>query len=112
MAALTSQSIVPGAAGTTPAPITATASDTILASQFGPNGCVLRIITAGTINTVTVQDPNLTAQGNAGTPTGTVMPATGARMIPIPLSAISQSSGLATITASPVTALTYELYRV
>jgi hypothetical protein len=112
MAALTSQSIVGGAAGTTPAVITAAASDTIAEGQFGPNGCLLRVITAGTINTVSVSDPGATASGNPGTVTPLTTPATGTRMIPIPRAAINPATGVATLTAAPVTALTYELYRV
>lgn len=111
MAALSSQSITGGAAGTTPAVITATASDTIARAQFGPNGCILRVITAGTINTVSVSDPGTTPSSNPGTVTPLSAPATGVRMIPIPLSAINPATDLATLTAAPVTALTYELYR-
>ena len=108
MAALTSQ---PFAAGTAPAVITPSASDTIAAGQFGPNGCVLRAITTGTTSNITVADPGKTPLGNAGTAAATALPATGARMIPIPVSAIDPATGNATVTSSSQTGLTYELYR-
>lgn len=112
MAALTSQSFASG----TPVPITPAAgspgSDTIAASQFGPNGCVLRVITAGTPSNITLLDPGTTGLSNPGTVTPLAAPATGARWLPIPLAAINQSTQVATVTSSSQTGLTYELYRV
>jgi hypothetical protein len=114
MAAVTSQSIVN--TGTTPAPITCAASDTIASGQFGSNGIAMRMITSGTIITVTIGDPGTTASGNpaSGSPAGraVVMPATGVRMIFVPLSAIDPATGNATLSFSPTTGGTYELYRV
>lgn len=110
MAALTSQSITPAAV--TPTPITPTASDTIAATQFGPNGCVLRCITTGTTSNISVLDPGTTASGNPGTVTPTALPATGSRMIRIPVSAVNPATGVATVTSSSQTGLTYELYQV
>jgi hypothetical protein len=111
MAAVNSQSIV--ALGTTPAPITPNASDTIAANQFGANGCVLRVITTGTATNVAVQDPNSTVQGNPGTVTPVAAPATGVRMVFVPISAISPSAQSATVTFSgALTGVTYELYRI
>lgn len=111
MAAVNSQSIV--AAGTTPTPITPAATDTIADGQFGPNGCLMRLITTGTTTTAAVQDPGATAQGNPGTVTGVVAPATGARMIFIPRAAINPTTGVATVTFSgALTGVTYELYRI
>lgn len=111
MAALTSQPFAQ--AGTTPTPITPAAgspgSDTIADAMFGPTGCVLRCITTGTVANISVLDPNPTALGNPGTVTPVVLPATGSRMIKIPRSAIN-SSGVATVTSSVQTGLTYELY--
>jgi hypothetical protein len=110
MAALSSQSIVQ--AGTTPVPITPTASDTIPAAQFGANGCVLRCITTGTPANISVLDPSVTALNNPGTVSPVVLPATGNRMIRIPLSAINPATQVATVTSSSQTGLTYELYQV
>lgn len=111
MAAVNSQSIV--VAGTTPAAITPTASDTIASGQFGPNGCLMRVITTGTATTVAVQDPTFTDLGNAGTVPGVICPATGARMIFIPALSVNLSSQNATVTFSgALTGVTYELYRI
>jgi hypothetical protein len=105
-----SQSIV--TTGTTPAAITPSASDTIAAASFGTQGVAMRVITTGTATTAAVLDPGLTASGNPGTVTGVVNPATGVRMVLIPLSAISSSTGVATVTFSgALTGVTYELYR-
>lgn len=98
---------------TTPVPITPTASDTIHASQFGPNGVSMRVKTAGTTTTVTVQDPNTTAMGNPATVTGAPMPATGEREFLIPRGAINPVSQQATVAfTGALTGVTYELYRV
>lgn len=112
MAALNSQSIVQ--TGTTPAPLAVAASDTILEGQFGPNGCIMRVINAGgTIDNVAVLDPGRTPSSNPGTVTAVAVPiTTGVRMIPIPRSAIDPATGFATVTHSFVTTVTYELYRI
>jgi hypothetical protein len=110
MAAVNSQSIV--MAGTTPAAITPTASDTIAESQFGALGCIMRVITTGTTTNVAVLDPGTTAQSNPGTVTPLAAPATGARMMLIPRTAINPATGVATVTFSgALTGVTYELYR-
>lgn len=109
MALQASQSIV--TTGTTPTPITPTASDTIADSSFGPNGVAMRVITTGTATNVAVLDPGVTTQGNPGTVTPVAAPATGVRMVFIPRSAINSSS-VATVTFSgALTGVTYELYR-
>jgi hypothetical protein len=113
MAALTSVSIT--TAGNTPAPVAVAASDTIAAGQFGPVGCILRVINAGgTVDNVTVTDPNLTVIGGAVTaPTPVAVPATtGIRMIMIPLNAINQATQQATVNHSFITTVTCEVYRV
>lgn len=111
MAALSSQSIT--TAGTTPTAITPTASDTIAEGQFGPNGLAYRIITTGTTTNVAVLDPGATASGNPGTVTPLAAPASGARMLYIPRSAINPATGVATVTHSgALTGVTTELYRI
>lgn len=110
MALQASQSIVP--AGTTPTPITPTASDTIASSSFGDQGVAMRVITTGTSTNVTVLDPGASPLSNAGTPTPVAAPATGVRMVLIPRGAINPANGLATVTFSgALTGVTYELYR-
>lgn len=104
----TPQSVV--TTGTTPAPITPTASDTFPAGSFGPNGVYLRVITTGTATNVSVLDPGFTASSNPGTVTAVAAPATGVRMVLVPRSAIN-SSGVATVTFSgALTGVTYEIY--
>jgi len=113
MAALTSVSITP--AGNTPAPVAVAASDTIAQNQFGPNGCILRVINAGgTQDSVTISDPNLSIIGNPVTaPTPVVVPiTTGIRMIFIPLLAVNQATGVATVNHSFITTVTCEVYRI
>lgn len=112
MAALTSVSIT--TAGGTPVPVAVAASDTIAATQFGATGCILRVINAGgTIDNVTITDPNPTILGNTGTPAVVGVPiTTGIRMIFIPLAAINQATQVATVNHSFTTTVTCELYRV
>lgn len=108
MALQSAQSVV--TTGTTPTPITPTASDTIPAGSFGVNGVYMRVITTGTSTNVAVLDPGFTAQSNPGTVTAVAAPSTGVRMILVPRAAIN-SSGVATVTFSgALTGVTYELY--
>jgi hypothetical protein len=110
MALLTAQSVV--AAGTTPAPITPTASDTISANDLA-RGALLRVITTGTSTNVSVADPGTTPSSNPGTVTAVACPSTGVRMIFVPPTAVASATGVATVTASgALTGVTYELYRL
>jgi hypothetical protein len=112
MAALSSQSVV--SAGTTPSAAAVGATDTIARAQFGPNGCLMRVVNAGgSPDNVSVADPGATPSNNPGTVTAVAVPATtGVRMIYIPLSAISPSTDQATVTHSFQTSVTCELYRI
>jgi len=96
--------------GTTPAPFTPTASDTFSANDVIPGGgMALRVVTTGTATNVAVLDPNVTAQGNAGTVVAVACPATGVRYILIPTSAVNASTGVATVTFSgALTGVTYD----
>lgn len=112
MAALTAVSIT--TTGAAPAPVAVSASDTIASGQFGSSGCILRVINAGgTVDNVTVTDPNVTVIGGAVTaPTAVTVPiTTGVRMIFIPLAAINPATGNATVNHSFTTSVTCELYR-
>lgn len=110
MALQASQSISAGAF-TTPAPITAALTDTVAGSSFGQQGVAVRVITSGTTTNVSVSDPGVTPSGNPADVTPLAMPATGVRMLLIPLSAINRTTGVATLTFSSITGVTYELYR-
>ncbi len=105
---------LPTGALTTPVPITPTASDTIADASFGPNGCLLRVITTGTATNVSILDPGVTpGLGNPGTVPALAAPSTGSRMLPIPRGAVNPVTGLATVTFSgALTGVTYELYRI
>lgn len=107
MTAQLSQALSPTA--TTPVPLTPQTTDTFAESQFGPNGLLLTVTTTGTLTNVTVTDPatNLTALGNVGAPVAQVMPATGVRDIVMRRQAINGVTGLATVTFSSVTGVTY-----
>lgn len=110
MALQASQSLTTTAAAVTA--LTPSASETIASSSFGQQGVMIRVITAGTATTVTVTDPGATPISNAGTPTGQVMPSTGARQFLIPVGAINPANGQATVTFSgALTGVTYELTR-
>jgi hypothetical protein len=108
MTLMVPQSVV--TTGTTPTPITPTASDTINGSTAGTDGWNLRVITTGTLSNISVLDPNFTIQGNPGTVTALAAPATGVRMLLVPKSAINPATGLVTITSSSQAGMTYELY--
>ena len=111
MAALTAVSVT--AAGATPAPVAVASSDTIAASQFGPNGCIIRVINAGgSPDSFTVSDPTLTDLGNTGSPAAVSVPNGQTRMIFIPKLAINQATQLATVNHSFTTSVTCELYSV
>jgi len=105
------QSVV--AAGTTPAPYTPTASDTISGNDIIPGGgCVLRVVTTGTATNVSVLDPNFTALGNAGTVVVVACPATGVRYILVAVAAVSATTNLATVTFSgALTGVTYDVIK-
>lgn len=109
MALQSTQAIV--TTGTTPSPITPTASDTIAAGSFGSQGVAMRVITTTNACNVAVQDPGVTPSGNPGTVTAVALGTSAVRMILIPVSAINTSTGVATVTFSATTGVTYELYR-
>jgi len=100
-------------AGTTPAPYTPTASDTISAGDIFPGGgCVIRVVTTGTATNVSVNDPNTTSQGNPGTVTAVACPATGVRYILIPVTAVNPTTQVATVLFSgALTGVTYDIVK-
>lgn len=111
MTAQNTQSVSNGAL-TTPTPLTPAAVDTIARNQFGSTGVLIRIITTGTLTTLTVSDPTTTGLGNVGTLASQTTSATGSAMAFIPLAAIN-SVDVATLNFSGArTGVTYEAYRV
>lgn len=105
------QSVV--TAGTTPAPYTPTASDTISGNDIIPGGgCVLRVVTTGTATNVQVVDPTTTALGNAYNPVPVACPATGVRYILVAPAAVNNATGFATVTFSgALTGVTYDIIK-
>ena len=111
MAALTSTSS--SQAGTAPAPVAVSASDTIAAAEFGPIGVDLRVINqGGTQDNVTVLDPNLTVIGGTGTLAPVAVPiTTGVRTIFIPRAALHPVTRVATVQHSFTTTVTCEVWK-
>ena len=98
--------------GTTPSPFTPTASDTISANDIIPGGgCVMRVVTTSAACNVSVADPNLTAQGNPGTVSAVAMGTSATRYILVPVAAVNSSTGVATVTFSTTTGVTYDLIK-
>lgn len=113
MALIPSTSILDiSAAGTTPVPVTPTASDTIASGDVGSRGLALRVITTTTAANITVEDPGKTLLGNPGTPTAVALGTSEERMIRVLSAAVDQDTSLATITSSAQAGVTYELYRL
>lgn len=104
----TASSVVAGAL-LTPVPITPATTETFGQGCFGSQGMKIRIITSGTATNVTVSDPGYTPSSNPGNPSALACPATGARSTLVPLAAINQNTGVATLTFSSVTGVTYEI---
>lgn len=88
---------------------TATASDTITQTQLGAQGCNLIVVTAGTINTITISDGGSTPASNPATVSGVATVATGQKVFYVSPSQVNLGTGLVTVTAAPNTALTYVL---
>lgn len=106
--ALITVSSVPGQSKVTITPAAVAASDTIAASDIGTSGVLLNVINGGggSIN-VTISDPGTTTVGNAGTTTAQAV-ANGTngwfRILP---GHVNPSTGLATVTYSGTTSVTY-----
>jgi len=96
---------------TTPAPITPQTTETFAQGCFGTQGMRMRIKTTGTLTNVTVLDPGQTPSSNPGAPAAQPTPATGERELLVPNSAVNPATGLATVTFSSITGVTYEIYR-
>jgi hypothetical protein len=103
---------VPGQTKVTVAGTPVAASDTLTASDIGVNGVLLNVINGGggSIN-VTITDPNTTAVGNVGTTTAQAV-ANGTdgwfRILPAHVNPVS---GLATVSYSGTTTVTYKAIR-
>lgn len=107
--ALITVSSVPGQNKVTVAGVAVSASDTVAASDIGTTGVLVNVINGGggSIN-VTISDPGTTTVGNAGTTTPQAV-ANGTdgwfRILP---GHVNASTGVATITYSGTTSVTYK----
>jgi hypothetical protein len=109
MALLTAVSVT--SVATTVTPNAVTSSDTISQSDIGTDGALLNIINgSGSSMTVTISDPGLTGVGNAGTPSAQTVGAGADRWFRISPGHVGPA-GVATITNSATTTITYKLIR-
>lgn len=110
MALLTAVSVT--AAATTVAGAAVSASDTIAAADVGVNGCLLNVTngSGGSIN-VSLLDPNTTAIGNAGTVVVQAVANSADRWFRISPAHVNPATGVATVTYSGTSSVTYKLIR-
>jgi hypothetical protein len=109
MALLTAVSVLSTATTVTAASMST--SDTIAAADVGVNGALLNVINGGgsSIN-VTLSDPGSTAVSNPGTTTAQAVANGADRWFRISPGHVN-SSGVATVTLSSATSVTYKLIR-
>lgn len=100
----------PTVAGVAYTPAAVAASDTIAAADLGTQGAYLIIVNGGgSPDTVTVVDPGLTPAGSAATnPTNSVTNAT-TEVMRISPQFVNSATGVATVTHSFTTSVTYVL---
>ena len=110
MALLTAVSVLQTATTVTGAAVSA--SDTIAAADVGVNGCLLNVNngSGGSIN-VTLLDPGTTDVGNAGTTTPQAVANGTDRWFRITPLHVNPATGVATVTYSGTTTVTYKLIR-
>lgn len=110
MALLTAVSVTSTATTVTAASMST--SDTISSSDIGVNGALLNVINGGgsSIN-VTLADPNTTAVGNAGTTVVQAVANGADRWFRLSPGHVNSATGVATVTLSSATSVTYKLVR-
>lgn len=110
MALLTAVSVV--SAATPVAGAAVSASDTIAAADIGVNGALLNVIngSGGSIN-VTLADPGFSDVGNAGAAVPQAVAAGADRWFRLSPFHVNPATGVATVTYSGTTTVTYKLVR-
>ncbi len=100
----TATEVAPAAAGT---------SNTISAADIGRRGCLINIIngSGGSIN-VTLADPGTTPVGNAGSASAQAVANSTDRWFKVSPAHINPSTGVATVTLSSASSVTYKLIRL
>lgn len=110
MALLTAVSVVSAATTVTAAPVSS--SDTIAAADIGVNGALLNVINgSGSPINVTLSDPGITDVGNAGTTTPQAVANSTDRWFRLSPFHVNPATGVATVTYSATTTVTYKLIR-
>lgn len=111
MALLTARSVTTSVTEVAAAAVST--SDTIASADIGTRGCLLNVINgAGAPINVTLVDPGSTPAGNTTTaPAQAVANATD-RWFLITPSHVNQATGVATVTFSSATTITYRLIRL
>lgn len=111
MALLTAASVTQQATAVTAAAVTT--SDTISASDIGQRGCLLNIINgSGSSITVTLADPGKTPAGNSGSAAAQSVAASADRWFRLSPAHVNPATGVATVTISSATSVTYKLIRL
>lgn len=111
MAVLTSVNVTPTATNVAAAAFSAT-SNTITNDEIGASGALLAVINgAAAPITVTLEDPTFTGVGNAPLEVAQSVTNATTRWFRITRNHVDQSTGLATITLSSITTITYQLIR-
>lgn len=110
MALLTAVSVLPTA--TTVAAAAVSASDTISSGDIGTNGALLQVIngSGGSINVVLV-DPGRTPASNTATAPPQAVPNGQDRWFNVTPNHVDQATGVAVVTFSGTTSVTYKLLR-
>lgn len=112
MALMTAAS-VPGNAPVQQSQTAVSASDTISSSDVGERGALLQVFnSSGGSLTVTILDPGVTSAGNPGTVTGAAQPNASNRFFRIQPRHVDPATGVATVTFSATTSVTYKLIRL
>lgn len=110
MALLTATSVLPTATTVTAAAVSA--SDTIAAADIGSNGALLNVIngSGSSINVVLV-DPGSTPAGNTTTAPNQAVANGADRWFLVTPAHVNPATGVATVTFSATTSITYKLLR-
>lgn len=110
MALLSAVSVTSAATTVTAAAVAST--DTVAQSDIGTNGALLNVINgAGSPITLTISDPGVTGVGNAGTTSAQSVAAGTDRWFRLSPGHVNPATGVATLTYSSATTVTYKLIR-
>ena len=110
MALLTAVSVTSTA--TTVAPAAMSTADTIAQADVGVNGCLINVINgAGAPVNFTILDPGFSPVSNAGTAVAQAVANATDRWFRISPGHVNPSTGVANVTLSSATTITYKLIR-